>query len=185
MRQAIVGIAAFLALAGTVAASGAGQSPYRALRTSGYPDTALPAAFSSAKVVVAPVTSSARSNGATGAVRVNVNGPDADAGVMFVVFRTPDGAGADMLSAVPVVSGLAVKPAGKVAGQPASAVFAGSYTQTDALGQSVVEGVTYSVVQKGSVLVAGFTYAPTRVRDGGGAVALTRSGLTHLQAVSG
>ena len=65
-----------------------------------------------------------------------------------------------------------MKPAGKVAGQPASAVFAGSYTQTDALGQSVVEGVTYSVVQKGNVLVAGFTYAPTRTRDGGGAVAL-------------
>jgi hypothetical protein len=185
MRQAIVGIASLLALAGNAAASGAGQSIYRALRASGYPDTALPAAFSSAKVAVALVTSAARSNGATGAVQVNVNGPDADAGVVFVVFKTPSGAGADMLSAVPVVSSLAVKPAGKVAGQPDSAVFAGFYTQTDALGQSVVEGVTYSVVQKGNVLVAGFTYAPTRMRDGGGAVALARSGLGHLQAVSG
>jgi hypothetical protein len=185
MRQAIVGIAALLALAGSAAVSSAGQSLYRALRTTAYPDTALPAAFSSAKVVAAPVTPTARSNGATGAVRVNVNGPDADAGVVFVVFTTPSGAGADMLSAVPVVSGLAVKPAGKVAGQPASAVFAGSYTQTDALGQSVAEGVTYSVVQQGNVLVAGFTYAPTRLRDGGGAVALARSGLAHLRSVSG
>ena len=38
---------------------------------------------------------------------------------------------------------------------------------------------------QGDVLVAGFTYAPTKLRDSGGAVALARSGLKHLQAVTG
>jgi len=180
MRQAIVGVAAFAVLAAT--AGGARQSAYQALRTSGYPDTALPAAFSSAKVKAVPLSASARSSGAVGAVEVDVNGPDANAGVVFVVFKTPTGAASDMGAALP--SGLTLKPAGKVSGQPQSVVFAGSSSQTDALGQSVVQGVTYAVVEHGDVLVAGFTYAPTKLRDGGGAVALARSGLKHLQAVS-
>jgi hypothetical protein len=185
VRQAIIGLVALLALVAAASAGGAGQSPYKALRTSGYPDTALPAAFSSAKLTVVPLTTSARSNGATGSVQVNVDGPDADAGVVYVLFKTPTGAASDMGSAVPAVSGLTVKPAGKVSGQPASLVLAGSYTQNDALGQSVVQGVTYAVVQQGNVLVAGFTYAPTKARDGSGAVALVRSGVAHLRAVSG
>jgi hypothetical protein len=180
MRQALVGVAAFAALAAS--AAGARQSVYQALRASGYPDAALPAAFSSAKVKAAPLTASARSNGAVGAVEVDVDGPDANAGVMFVVFKSPPGA-TDMGGALP--SGLALKPSGRVSGQPQSAVFAGSSSQTDALGQPVVQGVTYAVVEQGNVVVAGFTYAPTKLRDGSGAVALARSGLKHLQAVSG
>ena len=161
------------------------QSLFKSLRTTVYPDTALPAAYSSAKVSPTPLASSARSHGATGAVAVHVNGPDADAGVVFVVFNTPAAAAASLASAVPAVSGLTVKPAGKVPGQAGSAVYVGSFTQTDALGVENVEGVTYAVVPHGNVLVAGFTYAPTRTQNGGGAVALVRSGLAHLQAVSG
>jgi hypothetical protein len=112
-----------------------------------------------------------------------VDGPDANAGVMFVVFKTPSGATSDMGAMVP--SALELKPSGKVSGQPQSAVFAGSSNQTDALGQTVVQGVTFAVVQQGDVLVAGFTYAPTKLRDGGGAVALARSGVRHLHAVTG
>ena len=181
MRQAILGVAAFAALTGSSA--GARQSVYQELRTSGYPDTSLPAAFSSAKVKAVPLCASARSNGAVGAVEVDVDGPDANAGVVFVVFKTPSGAAADMGAVLP--SGSALNPSGKVSGQPQSAVFAGASGQTDALGQTVVQGVTYAVVAQGAVLVAGFTYAPTKLRDGGGAVALARSGLRHLQAVSG
>jgi hypothetical protein len=181
MRQAIVGVAAFAVLVAT--AAGARQSVYQALRTTGYPDTALPAAFSSAKVKAVPLSPSARSNGAVGAVEVDVDGPDANAGVVFVVFKTSTGAASDLGAALP--SALALKPAGKVSGQPRSLVFAGSSSQTDALGQSVVQGVTYAVVESGDVLVSGFTYSPTKLRDGGGAVALVRSGLKHLQAVTG
>ena len=104
-----------------------------------------------------------------------MNGPDADAGVVFVVFTTPAAAAASPGSAVPAVPGLTVKPAGKVAGQPGSALYAGSFTQTDALGIETVEGVTYAVVPHGNVLVAGFTYSPTKTRNGSGAVALVRS----------
>jgi len=186
MRHAIAGIAALGALTVAVAAAnGSGRSLYKSLRTTPYPDTALPAAYSSAKVSTAPLTSSSRSHGATGAVDVHVNGPDADAGVVFVVFETPAAAAASLVSAVPAVSGLSVERAGRVSGQAGSAVYAGSFTQTDALGVENVEGVTYAVVPHGNVLVAGFTYAPTKTRNGGGAVALVRSGLAHLQAVSG
>jgi hypothetical protein len=185
MRQAIVGVVAFAALFGAARAGGAQQGIYQALRSSSYPDTALPAAYSSAKVKSAPVTASERSNGAIGAVEFDVNGPDANAGVMFVVFKTSSGAASDMGSVVPSGQDLEVKAAGKVSGQPESVMLAGSSSQTDALGQTVVQGVTYAVVQRGNVLVAGFTYSPTRLRDGGGAVALARSGLKHLQSVAG
>jgi hypothetical protein len=180
MRQAIVGVAAFAVL--TAAAAGARQSVYQALRTSEYPDTALPAAFSSAKVKAVPLSAASRSNGAVGAVEVDVDGPDANAGVVFVVFKAPPGA-ADMGAALP--AGLGLNPSGKVSGQSRSSLFAGSSSQTDALGQTVVQGVTYAVVEQGDVLVAGFTYAPTKLRDGSGAVALARSGLKHLQALGG
>ena len=185
MRQALIGLAALLALFVVGSAAGGRLSLYKSLRTSGFPDTALPAAFSSAKVVAAPVSSAARANGATGAVEVNVNGPDANAGILFVVFKTPAGAAADMGAAVPPVSGLQVKSAGKVVGRSQSGVFAGLFTQTDALGATNAEGATYAVIQQGNVLVAGFTYAPTRVRDSGGAVALAKAGVAHLQAVAG
>jgi hypothetical protein len=89
------------------------------------------------------------------------------------------------MGSVVVRTGVSVKPDGKVSGQPRSIVLAGSSSQTDALGQSVVQGVTYAVVQKGDVLVAGFTYGPNKLRDGAGAVALARSGLNHLQSVGG
>jgi hypothetical protein len=185
MRQAIAAVAALGALAAAAAAAdGAGQSLYTSLRSSAYPDTALPAAYSSAKVSAAALTPSARSNGAVGAVEVHVDGPDADAGIVFVVFKTPAGAAASPAAAVPVVSGLTVKQAGKLAGQATSAVFAGSFTQTDALGAENDEGVTYAVVPHGNVLVAGFTYSATKMRNGSGAVALVRSGLAHVQAVS-
>jgi len=186
MRQPIVAVAALgvLAVAAAVA-NGTRESLYTSLRSSAYPDTALPAAYSSAKVSVAPLTSAARSSGAVGAVEVHVDGPDADAGIVFVVFRTSAGAAAAPAAAVPAVSGLTVKQAGKLSGQPGSAVFVGSFTQTDALGVANDEGVTYAVVPHGNVLVAGFTYSATKIRNGSGAVALARSGLAHLQSVSG
>jgi hypothetical protein len=180
MRQAILGIAAFVVL--TTSAAGARQSVYQSLRASGYPDNALPAAFSSAKVKTVPLSPAARSSGAVGAVEVDVDGPDANAGVVFVVFKAPTVA-AEMGAALP--AGVELKPAGKVSGQSQSSLFAGSSSQTDALGQTVVQGVTYAVVEQGDVVVAGFTYAPTKLRDGSGAVALARSGLKHLQAVGG
>jgi hypothetical protein len=185
MRQALIGIAALLTLFAVGTAAGGRLSLYKSLRSSAFPDTALPAAFSSAKVVAAPLSSAARANGATGAVEVNVDGPDANAGILFVLFKTAAGAAADMGAAVPPVPGLQVKPAGKVGGRAQSGLFAGSFTQTDALGATNAEGATYAVIQQGNVLVAGFTYAPTRVRDGSGAVALAKAGLAHLQAVSG
>ena len=81
---------------------------------------------------------------------MHVNGPDADAGVVFVVFTTPAAAAASLGAAVPAVSGLTVKPAGKVVGPAGErAVYAGSFTQMDALGVENVEGVTYAVVPRG------------------------------------
>jgi hypothetical protein len=185
MRQSVIGVSALLVLTSAAPAAGGKLSLYRSLRLSAFPDTALPAAFSSAKVAAGPLSAQARARGATGAVQVNVDGPDADAGIVFVVFKTAGGAAASLAAAVPPVSGLQVKPAGKVSGHSQSALFAGSFTQTDALGADNLEGATYAVVQQGAVLVAGFTYSPTRARDGSGAIALARAGLAHLKAVSG
>ena len=87
MRQAALALAA-LATAGLLVAvagaTGARFDPYKSLLASAYPDTALPAAFSSAKVAAA-----APPNGAVGAVEVDVDGPDPKDGVLFVVFKTP------------------------------------------------------------------------------------------------
>jgi hypothetical protein len=150
------------------------------LRTSAYPDTALPAAFSSAKATT-PSTAAHK-----GAVEFDVDGPDVAAGVIYVVFGGSVPA-TGLGTAVPVLDGLQVKAAGTVPGHAAgSALYTGSYSKTDALGLSTTEKVVYAIVAHGNVLVAGFTYAPEKQpADRGGAIALVRSGLAHLKAVTG
>jgi hypothetical protein len=176
--------AAVLAAAGS--AGGNRLDPYKSLRTSPWPDTALPAAFSSAKASAAAPSSTARRNGATGAVEVVVDGPDANAGIVFVIFKTAGGAGADLASALPVDSALQLHASGKVPGQASSSMYSGVYENADALGLSSSQHVSYAVVHDGNVLVAGFTYAPEGLpADRGGAAALARSGVAHLKSLGG
>jgi hypothetical protein len=184
MRQAALALAA-LATAGLLVAAagatGARFDPYKSLLASAYPDTALPAAFSSAKVAAA-----APPNGAVGAVEVNVDGPDPKDGVLFVVFKTPAGAAAGLAAAVPTSPGLALKISGKVPGHPSSALYRGTATTTDALNNATTEGVTYAVVADGNVLVAGFTYSIyAHSGNPGGARKLANSGIAHLGKLSG
>jgi hypothetical protein len=179
------GLVVVLASAAVVAAASAGDVS-TALRTSAYPDTSLPAAFSSAKLVAKPVPAAARAHGAFAAVEADVNGPDPSDGVLFVVFKTPQGAAASVAAVLPSTPGLALKPAGTVPGLEPGAMYTGALTTTDAINQTTTRTVTYVVAQQGAVLVAGFTSTSYAHKgNAAGAAALTRSGLAHLKAVSG
>jgi hypothetical protein len=184
MRQAVlvvVVLGAVAALAGAALSAATRFDPYKSLLASAYPDTALPAAFSSAKITAASPSSNARANGATGAVEVDVDGPDPRGGVLYIVFKTANGAAASMAAAVPPEPGLAVHAMGKVPGHSVSALYRGTATHTDALANTTSQGVTYAVIPDGNVLVAGFTYSVyAKSGDPGGARKLANSGLAHL-----
>jgi hypothetical protein len=182
MRHVLAGLGLVLVAAVLAGAGSASTATdlYKALRTAPYPDTALPAAFSSAKVLTKPPGSSARADGAVGVVEVDTNGPDPSDGVLFVVYASQGNA--SLADALP--PDLKLHPAGKVPGHASSGMFTGSFTTTDAISQTSSRTATYAVVQQGNVVVAGFTstsYAHTG--NAAGAVALARSGLAHLKAL--
>src|SRR5262249_8900276 len=130
MRHVVsgLGLVVLAALLAAVGAASTATDLYRALRTTAYPDTALPAALSSAKVVTKTPGSASRAHGAVGVVEVDTDGPDPLDGVVFVVYGSQ---GAPALGdALP--TDLELAPAGKVPGQAASGVYTGSVTTTDA-----------------------------------------------------
>jgi hypothetical protein len=182
----VVPTLALVAVAAAFAAGASGRlDPYKTLLGGAYPDIALPVAFSSANVTAASPSASARSHGATGAVEVDLVGPDPNDGILFVVFKSSTAAGADLGGAVPAMQGLSLHPAGKVAGIASSELFRGTYTSLDALNDETTQYVTYAVAPQGDVLVGGFTFTTKSAGSVGGATALLRSGRAHVHKLTG
>ena len=108
---------------------GARFDPYKSLLASAYPDTALPAAFSSAKVAATTPP-----HGASGAVRSRTSTARTRRTVSSSSSSRPRQAQPRAWpTAVPTSPGLALKISGKVPGHPSSALYRGTATTTDAL----------------------------------------------------
>jgi hypothetical protein len=178
LKVALV-VAVMVLLAGTASASP--KTLYEALAKA-YPDSQLPAGFSSAKVTRAGVSPTAHRHHAVGEVGVAVKGPDPGDFIFYVIFSTPAEAGIDLADAR---LGGREHRIGKVPGYKLpSSWYTGSDTRQNAQGRKVTHGLTGMFVADGSVLVAVVTDS---THKGSGnvpaALALLKSALGHLHRV--
>ncbi len=187
VRPAVSALVTLLVGGALIAAASSAATPatlLASLRAAAYPDTALPADYSSAAPGSSAFLSDSRAHGALASVELDVDGPDQSAGIVFVVFKSAAGAHADLAVSALGGSGMTLAGAGKVAGVPSSAVFRGSLVQTDALNDATSDGVAVAEAAQGNVLVVGFTYSVLKIGNLHGALTLLRSGMSHLQKIS-
>src|SRR4029077_4500195 len=132
-----------------------------------YPDSQLPAGFSSAKIPRGGVRvgSAAFRHHAVGEVAVAIKGPDPGDFIFYVIFTQHADARADLAD---TRLGGQQHRGGKVPGYKLpSSWYPGTLTRTNAQGQTVTHGLTGMFVADGSVLVAVVTDS---VKKGSGAV---------------
>ncbi len=173
----VVGLMAFLA-----ATAAASPKTLNAALAKAYPDSQLPAGFSSAKITRVGISPVAVKHHAVGEVGVAVKGPDPGDFVFYVIFSKQADARGDLADAR---LGGSDHRIGKVPGYKLpSSWYAGTYTRKNAQGKTVTHGLTGMFVADGSVLVVVVTDS---VKKGSGdvpaALALLKSALAHLHRV--
>ena len=169
----IVSVVVFALLAARADASTHGL--YTALLTAPYPDSQLPAGFSSAKVSVKKPNVRAGSQHVVGEVQVAVRGSDVHDCIFYFTFVTAGDARAQ-LSNIFVVG---VRTVGKVPGYRLP-----SNWKTGSRANAKY-GTTIMAVQDGRTLIVAVTISAHNKTSGNvpSTLALLRSGIKHLQRI--
>lgn len=187
MIRLTLGLAAVGASTFALGTASAAISPtklYAALLTKSYPDSQLPNGFLSAKVGISSPSKAAKKLHVVGEVEVDVDGPDPDDGLLYVIFPKVSEAKAD-LARKPTGGHMHLIPGGVPGIKLPSQLWAGSITGKNAFGKTVTDGATAVDVRKGNVVLGAITDSSDNKNSGNipGAIALVKSGLHHLSAV--
>jgi hypothetical protein len=187
---AVLGITACTCLVGasasTATAAASPQRLYTSLLITPFPDPQLPSGFDTARVTLLKPKPSgnAMRHHVVGEVAVDMNGPDPDDGIFYVVFPTARDARADLSRAVLSRGHFSV--VGKVPGYSLPSIWlVGSLKLKNVAGGTDTDGATVMALVKGNVLVLSFTDSGTNLESGNtpAALELLKAALHHLALV--